>query len=282
MISLEIFGISILAGILGAILGIGGGAILIPALTLGFGFHIRYAVGASIISVLATSSGAAASYVRERMTNIRVAIFLEIATTLGALGGVGLSAYLKSNVLYVIFGLVLLQSAYLMAKKSATAAATEGLPQGKTLVVEDAWASRLRLSGSYPDGAERREVVYQVTRVPLGFFYMLLAGMLSGLLGIGSGILKVLAMDRAMGLPIKVSSATSNFMIGVTAAASAGVYFLRGDVIPELAGPVALGVLLGSTAGARWMPLLPARQIRRLFVVVIVGVALQMILKGLG
>ena len=149
------------------------------------------------------------------------------------------------------------------------------------LRVEDAWANRFRLSGSYPDGRTRQEVAYQVTGVPLGFLYMVMAGLFSGLLGIGSGVLKVLAMDRAMGLPIKVSSATSNFMIGVTASASAGVYFLRGDVIPELAGPVALGVLVGSTAGARLMPILPARQIRRLFVVVIVGVAFQMILKGI-
>ncbi len=277
MESFLIFGISIFAGFLGAILGIGGGAVLIPSLTLGFGIHIRYAVGASLISVIATSSGAAASYVRERLTNIRVAIFLEIATTLGALLGVGLSGFLKSKLLYVIFGLVLLQSAYLMSRKREDSAPSGSDPE----FAENAWANRLRLNSSYPEGPSRREVAYRVTQIPLGFLYMVMAGVLSGLLGIGSGVLKVLAMDRAMGLPIKVSSATSNFMIGVTAAASAGVYFLRGDIIPELAGPVALGVLIGSMIGARLMPVLPARQIRRLFVVVIAAVATQMILKGL-
>jgi hypothetical protein len=280
MDSLLIFGISLFAGFLGSILGIGGGAVLIPALTLGFGIHIRYAVGASLISVIATSSGAAASYVRDRLTNIRVAIFLEMATTLGALVGVMISGFLKSDRLYVIFGVVLFHSAYLMSRKRENDSGASSSPSQRR-GIEDFWANRLRLNSSYPDGRTRREVEYQVSHVPLGFLYMIMAGVLSGLLGIGSGILKVLAMDRAMGLPIKVSSATSNFMIGVTAAASAGVYFLRGDVIPELAGPVALGVLVGSTVGARLMPILPAQQIRRLFVVVIAGVAVQMILKGL-
>ena len=224
MTALLIFGISIFAGFLGSLLGLGGGAILIPALTLGFGIHIRYAVGAGLIAAIATSSGAAASYVRERMTNIRIAIFLEIATTLGALVGVWVSGFLKSDVLYVLFGMVLLHSAYMMGRKGDASSRSESLGSR----VEDPWANRFRLNRSYPDASLRREVAYQVTQVPLGFLYMVMAGVLSGLLGIGSGLLKVLAMDRTMGLPIKVSSATSNFMIGVTAAASAGFYFLRG------------------------------------------------------
>ena len=166
-----------------------------------------------------------------------------------------------------------------MTKKISRGKASE--KGNQSLKTEDVWANRLRLNGSYPEGPSRKQVAYQVRHVPRGFFYMLVAGMLSGLLGIGSGILKVVAMDQAMGLPIKVSSATSNFMIGVTAAASAGVYFLRGDIIPELAGPVALGVLLGSVTGARLMPRLPSAQIRKLFVVVLITLATQMIWKGL-
>ena len=272
MTSLVIFSLSLVAGSLGAILGIGGGAILIPALTLGLGIHIRYAIGVSIITVIATSSGAAAAYVKDRLTNIRVAIFLEIATTLGAFIGVSLTGWLKPQALYILFGVVLLQSAYAMAKKKESLLSSS--PPAHP------WADYLKLNSSFLDPALQQKVSYSVLRVPLGFFMMLIAGMLSGLLGIGSGILKVLAMDRAMGLPIKVSSSTSNFMIGVTAAASAGVYFFRGDIIPELAAPVALGVLVGARVGARLMQQLPAQKIRTLFVGVLLVIALQMIIKG--
>jgi uncharacterized membrane protein YfcA len=274
MISLAILAISWVAGCLGAILGLGGGVVLIPALTLGFGVNIRYAVGASIISVVATSSGAAASYVRDRVTNIRLAIFLEVATTVGAVCGVVISTLIQSQYLYIIFAFALLQSAYFMWKRN----------DGNKPFTQAShpWAKKLKLDSSYPDPSSRKESSYTVAQVPAGFLYMLGAGLLSGLLGIGSGILKVVAMDRAMGLPIKVSSATSNFMIGVTAAASAGVYYAKGDIIPELAGPVALGVLLGATMGARLMMHLPSRQIRQLFVFVLVIVAIQMGLKGFG
>ena len=273
MISLLIFSLSILAGSLGAILGIGGGAILIPALTLGLGIHIRYAIGVSIITVIATSSGAAAAYVKDRLTNIRVAIFLEMATTLGAVLGVSLTGILKPQFLYILFGLVLFQSAYAMWRKkdSIHLAPPTAHP----------WADYLKLNSSFLDPGLSQHVPYSVLRVPLGFFMMFIAGMLSGLLGIGSGILKVLAMDRAMGLPIKVSSSTSNFMIGVTAAASAGVYFQRGDIIPELAAPVALGVLVGAALGSRLMQRIPAQRIRKLFVGVLLVIAVQMILKGM-
>lgn len=273
MISLLIFGISILAGSLGAILGIGGGAILIPALTLGLGIHIRYAIGVSIITVIATSSGAAAAYVKDRLTNIRVAIFLEMATTIGAVIGVSLTGILRPQFLYVLFGLVLFQSAYAMWKKKDSTHLSSSTAHP--------WANYMKLNSSFLDPAIRQHVSYSVLRVPLGFLMMLVAGMLSGLLGIGSGILKVLAMDRAMGLPIKVSSSTSNFMIGVTAAASAGVYFQRGDIIPELAAPVALGVLVGAWIGSRLMQRISAQKIRKLFVAVLLVIAVQMILKGM-
>jgi len=270
MISLLIFGISILAGSLGAILGIGGGAILIPALTLGLGIHIRYAIGVSIITVIATSSGAAAAYVKDRLTNIRVAIFLEMATTIGAVIGVSLTGILRPQLLYVLFGLVLFQSAYAMWKKKDSTHLSSSTAHP--------WANYMKLNSSFLDPAIRQHVSYSVLRVPLGFLMMLVAGMLSGLLGIGSGIL---AMDRAMGLPIKVSSSTSNFMIGVTAAASAGVYFQRGDIIPELAAPVALGVLVGAWIGSRLMQRISAQKIRKLFVAVLLVIAVQMILKGM-
>jgi uncharacterized membrane protein YfcA len=265
---------AIVAGTLGALLGLGGGVLLIPVLTLSFGVPIRFAIGASIVSVIATSSGASASYVRDHLTNVRLAIFLEVATTTGALCGAVLSSYLNSDVLFLIFSAVLLQSAWFMLRK----------PEGQALVQipPGSIASRLGLHSSYPDIKSGGRVEYWVHRAGLGFVLMYLAGLISGLLGIGSGALKVLAMDTGMGLPIKVSSATSNFMIGVTAAASAGTYYMKGDVLPELAAPVALGVLAGSWIGAKWMSHFPAHYIRLLFVAVLVIIAIQMAGRGLG
>lgn len=278
MIPFWILVVSVVAGCFGAILGLGGAVILTPFLTLGFGINIRYAVGASIISVIATSSGAAASYVKDRITNIRLAIFLEMATTLGALVGVTLSTLINPKLLYFIFAFVLLQSAFLMWRRTTQVDEFQDDPAQ----IPHGLAMKLNLNSQYPEVSLGKEVKYQVSRIPLGFFYMLVAGVLSGLLGIGSGVLKVLAMDSVMGLPIKVSSATSNFMIGVTAAASACVYFLKGDIIPELAAPVALGVLLGAWIGSKLLVVIPATKIRKLFVVVLVIVAIQMGLKGLG
>ena len=269
-----IFAVSILAGTLGSILGLGGGVIIVPVLTLGLGINIRYAVGASIVSVIATSSGAAATYVKDHITNIRVAMFLEVATTIGALGGALLAPFVPARGLYVLFAAILLYSALAMLKRREQ----ESHPIGKG----DIWSERLKLSSSYPDPALGREVAYAVTGVPLGFLLMLGAGLISGLLGIGSGALKVPAMDGAMKLPIKVSSATSNFMIGVTAAASAGTYFMRGDIIPLLAAPVALGVLLGSLVGTRVLMRLPGRKVRGLFVIVLAFIAVEMALKAAG
>jgi uncharacterized membrane protein YfcA len=271
---LALFAASVAAGVLGALVGLGGGVLLVPLLTVGFGLPIRLAIGASIVSVIATSSGAAAAYVRDRLTNVRVAIFLEVATSLGAVGGALIAPHLPTRLLYLLFGLILLASiAPTLAKLR------EALPQD---VVNDALAERLRLNGAYPSRAMGRVVAYQVTRVPLGFALMVVAGVASGLLGIGSGALKVLAMDTAMRLPIKVSSATSNFMIGVTAAASAGIYFWRGDVAPLVAAPVALGVLLGAMLGARVLPHIQGRTVRWVFLAALAAVAVEMLLRGLG
>lgn len=268
---LTLFLISVLAGVFGAILGLGGGVLIVPALTLLFGVQIRYAVGASIVSVIATSSGAAATYVRDHITNIRVAMLLELATTVGALCGAMLSPYFPARVLFIVFALILAYSALAMLRKRGDHTITHS---------DDRLAARLKLHASYPDRG--REIPYAVDRVPLGFSLMLGAGVISGLLGIGSGALKVPAMDTAMRLPIKVSSATSNFMIGVTAAASAGAYYVRGDILPLLAAPVALGVLSGSFLGTKVMMKLHSNRIRQIFIVVLVLIAVQMAVKAVG
>ncbi len=267
------FLISGAAGVLGSLLGLGGGIIVIPVLTLLFKIDIRYAIGASIVSVIATSSGAAAAYVRERMTNLRVAMVLEIATVSGALSGAFLAGQLKGRWLYVIFGLVMGYSAVMMFHKRNQVVTDE--------FVAAPWADWLRLHSSYYDEAIKREINYRVARTRVGLALMYVAGVVSGLLGIGSGALKVPAMDLAMRLPIKVSTATSNFMIGVTAAASAGVYFMRGDIDPFVAAPVAAGVVVGATIGSRLLGVLHSRLIRIVFVAVLLWISLQMLIRGL-
>jgi uncharacterized membrane protein YfcA len=270
--TLVTFAASVVAGVLGSLLGLGGGIIVIPVLTLLLHVNMRYAIGASIVSVIATSSGAAAAYVREGMTNLRVAMLLEIGTTTGALSGAFLAGYISVRWLYVIFGLIMGYSAIMMFRKRHEVA------QGE--VPADALSDRLRLHGHYYDEALSRDITYRVTRAPLGIALMYVAGVVSGLLGIGSGALKVPAMDLGMRLPIKVSTATSNFMIGVTAAASAGVYFARGDIDPFVAAPVAAGVLLGATAGSKLLPRLHGKVIRIIFVIVLLWISIEMLLKG--
>lgn len=270
---LLIFVGSLLAGILGSLVGLGGGVMIVPMLTLLFGFPISFAIGASIISVIATSSGAAAAYVRDRLTNMRVGMFLELGTTVGAISGAFLAGLLAPGLLGVIFGFILLISAAPIVFKIG-----EELPQN---VKNDRWANALDLASSYPDHQLKREVPYQMTRTPFGLAMMYVAGLISGLLGIGSGTFKVVAMDTLMRLPLKVSTATSNFMIGVTAAASAGIYFSRGDIPPLLAAPVALGILVGALIGARLLPHLSNRILRIIIVPVIVVAAIEMILHGL-
>jgi uncharacterized membrane protein YfcA len=257
------------AGFLGALLGIGGGFILIPFLTLGLGIDIRYAIGASLVSVIATSSGAAANYVRDHFTNVRTAIFLEIGTTFGAITGAMLASLISTRELFLLFAVLLLWSSVAMARRRET-------------VESEAPVSRLahdlRLHSAYPSGGKM--VPYRVARPMLGLGLMYVAGCVSALLGIGSGTLKVPAMDQAMRLPIKVSSATSNFMMGVTAAASAGIYFMRGNILPGLAAPVAFGVLIGSKSGSRYLSRANPIWVRRIFVLVMVAVAIQMGVKG--
>ena len=265
---------SIVAGLLGSLVGLGGGVLIVPLLTLVFGFPIYFAIGASIISVIATSSGAAAAYVKDRITNLRVGMFLELATTAGAICGAFLAGLLAPEILSIVFGIILLISAAPLVFKIG-----EELPQG---VKNDRLANWLRLSSSYPDQHLHREVPYQVTRTPLGLLMMYIAGLISGLLGIGSGTFKVLALDEAMRLPLKVSTTTSNFMIGVTAAASAGIYFSRGDIPPLIAAPVALGILIGALIGARLLAHLSNRILRIIFLVVIVVAAIEMVLHGMG
>ena len=260
---------SLLAGFLGALTGLGGGVVVVPMLTLLFHVDIKYAIGASLVSVIATSSGAAAAYVREGYSNIRIGMFLETATTLGALAGAGIALYISGNAIAVVFGLVLLYSAYLSSRHRE-----EHGPQLQSSKLAD----KLRLGGSYPTPQGKQS--YNVTGVPLGYTLMFGAGVLSGLLGIGSGAVKVLAMDQAMKIPFKVSTTTSNFMIGVTAAASAGLYLARGYIAPGITMPVMLGVLVGSLLGARVLVKANVKALRYLFAAVIVALGAEMIFNG--
>ena len=262
---------SVVAGLLGALTGLGGGVVIVPLLVVAFGVDIRHAIGASLVSIIATSSGAAAAYVEEGYSNVRVALLLEIATALGALSGAGVAAYLRADVIAIAFGLVLIYSAA-QSLRPLTANVLTDRP--------DPIAVRLRLDSSYPTPDGKRQ--YHVRNVPIAFVLMYGAGILSGLLGIGSGAIKVLAMDRAMRLPFKVSTTTSNFMIGVTAAASAGVYLRRGYVDPGLAMPVMLGVLTGSMVGARLLHRAPPARLRQVFAVAIAGLGLEMLYRGLS
>lgn len=261
---------SLAAGFLGALTGLGGGVVLVPLLTIFFKVDLHYAIGASLVSVIATSSGSAAAYVKEGFSNIRLGMFLEIATTLGALFGAFLTAHISANSIAVIFGLMLMYSAYVSRRTR---------PRTDNTQPPDKLATKLKLNGSFPDTTGVRE--YNSYRVPAGFSIMFGAGTLSGLLGIGSGALKVVAMDQAMKIPFKVSTTTSNFMIGVTAAASAGIYLSRGYIDPALAMPVMLGVLIGSLLGTRVLVKTKTKNLRLVFSLVIVLLGIQMLWKGL-
>ncbi|MEH2422655.1 MAG: sulfite exporter TauE/SafE family protein [Nostoc sp.] len=261
---------SLSAGFLGSLTGLGGGVVIVPMLTLAFGVDIRYAVGASLVSVIATSSGAASAYVKEGYTNLRLGMFLEIATTAGALVGAIVAGMVSTRAIAIVLGIVLIYSAYLSRQPRVEHVDGE-LP--------DPLATSLQLNGSYPTQTGLQS--YNVRAVPVGFGLMFIAGILSGLLGIGSGAVKVLAMDRAMRIPFKVSTTTSNFMIGVTAAASAGVYLRRGYIDPGLAMPVMLGVLLGALLGAKVLVRVRIELLRNIFSLVILALAIEMIYKGL-
>jgi len=266
--SVLVYGVSAVAGFLGALTGLGGGVVVTPVLTLLLGVDFHYAIGATLVSVIATSSGAAAAYVREGYSNIRAGMFLEIATTLGAVAGAHLTSVVPTSALAVIFGAVLLYSAWHSLQPPAIT----------TTAGADPLAIRLKLDSAYP--GPRGMITYHVRRVKAGFSLMFGAGLLSGLLGIGSGAMKVLAMDQVMRIPFKVSTTTSNFMIGVTAAASAGVYLRNGYIDPGLAMPVMLGVLTGSLLGAQKLIGLRTRVLRLVFAVVIGALAIEMIYNG--
>jgi Predicted permeases len=266
-----VFVISLFAGFLGSLTGLGGGVVVTPALTILLGVDLRYAIGASLVSVIATSSGAAAAYVRDGYSNMRIGMFLEIATTVGAVCGAFLATHVPVSALSIVFGVVLLHSAWQSNRQHE---------EGAAHLADDPLSRRLRLEGSLRSGTTVEK--YRAGRVKTGFSVMFAAGTLSGLLGIGSGALKVIAMDQAMRIPFKVSTATSNFMIGVTAAASAGIYLSRGYIAPGLAMPVMLGVLCGSLMGARLLPRTDVKTLRRVFGIVVGVMAIEMIVQGIG
>jgi uncharacterized membrane protein YfcA len=271
-LGLWLFAVSLAASALGGMLGMAGGIFIVPILTVFGHLDIRTAIGASLVSVIACSCGSASPFLKGGLVNVRLAIVLEVATTLGALTGVLLIGVIPTAYLFLLFAAILALSARQMLARRGEAAGPSAGPGG--------WGAALRLDASYPD--KGRDVEYRVQRLPLGMLLMYGAGLISALLGIGSGVLKIPAMDTALRLPIKVSSATSNFMIGVTAAASAGAYFMRGDILPGVAGPVALGSVVGSALGARVLMAVSNEAVRLFFVVVLLALAAQMALSGFG
>lgn len=274
--SLWLFLVSAAASALGGMLGMASGIFIVPILTIFGHIEIHTAIGASIVSVIACSCGGAPPFLKNRLTNVRLAIVLEVATTLGALTGVLLAGIMPVSYLYLIFAGILFLSAQQMLARRRDPVLTSAFSETSHL------SDPLGLNSSYPDRELGREVLYRVHRLPLGMMLMYGAGLISALLGIGSGVLKVPAMDTVMRLPIKVSSATSNFMIGVTAAASAGVYFLRGTIVTEVAAPVAFGSVLGAIAGARILMILSNYRLRLLFIAILVVLGVQMLLTALG
>lgn len=273
--------LSVGAGVLGALVGIGGGILIVPLLTLGFGVPVQYAIGASIISVIGTSSGAASAFVKDRISNFRVGTFLNAATTTGAVVGSVLSIYLIGTgfswIIYVVFGVVLITSAYDLYRKSRR---ERRHSKAEVNVTPNRLADALELKGEYYDPALKERIPYEAAQVPGGFSIMIVAGLLSGLLGIGSGTLKVLGMDILMKLPFKVSTTTSNFMIGVTAAASAGIFFLKGYVNMFIVGPVAVGVVAGSFLGSMLVVKARPSSLRIIFIAVLIVSGFEMLQKG--
>ena len=271
--------IAVLAGFLGSLVGLGGGIIITPALTILFGFDIKYAIGASIVAVIATSSGSAIAFVKDHVSNMRVGMLLEVFTTAGGVVGALMAGIFSSKLLYIFFSLILLNSFYGMLKK--TGLINKGKKE-EDKVENDKYADKYKLNSTYYDKATGETVKYNVTNVPQGSLVMFGAGFASGLLGIGSGAFKVVALDTYMKLPIKVSTATSNFMMGVTATASALIYFFNGTINPVVAAPIAIGTLIGSRTGAKVMQRLDAKYIRYIFLPILLFTIINMLLKGLG
>lgn len=272
--------IAVLAGFLGSLVGLGGGIIITPALTILFGIDIKYAIGASIVAVIATSSGSAIAFVKDHISNMRVGMLLEVFTTAGGVVGALMTGIFSSKLLYIFFSLILLNSFYGMLKK--TGLITKLKKEEEEKVVNDKYADRYKLNSTYYDKATGKTIAYNVTNVPQGSLVMFGAGFASGLLGIGSGAFKVVALDSYMKLPIKVSTATSNFMMGVTATASALIYFFNGTINPAIAAPIAIGTLIGSRTGAKVMQRLDAKYIRYIFLPILLFTIVNMFLKGVG
>ncbi|MFD2744290.1 MULTISPECIES: sulfite exporter TauE/SafE family protein [Sphingobacterium] len=260
---------AIIAGTIGSLSGLGGGIVLIPLLTLVLDVDIHYAIGAALVSVIATSSGSAAAYVKSGVANIRLGMFLEIATTAGAVAGAILSAYAPTSYISILFGLALLFSAGNSLRKKQEVIDTHSSPLAKTL----------QLEGTYPDHAQG-SIAYGTRNVVGGFSMMGLAGLLSGILGIGSGAFKVIAMDGIMRIPFKVSTTTSNFMMGVTALASSVIYMQKGYIVPAICLPVLIGVLIGAMIGSRILMVTDPKKLRVFFAFIIVFLALNMIYSG--
>ena len=271
--------IAVFAGFLGSLVGLGGGIIITPALTILFGFDIKYAIGASIVAVIATSSGSAIAFVKDHVSNMRVGMLLEVFTTAGGVVGALMAGVFSSKLLYIFFSLILLNSFYGMLKKTGL---ITKLKKEEENVENDKYADKYKLNSTYYDKATGETVKYNVTNVPQGSLVMFGAGFASGLLGIGSGAFKVVALDTYMKLPIKVSTATSNFMMGVTATASALIYFFNGTINPVVAAPIAIGTLIGSRTGAKVMQRLDEKYIRYIFLPILLFTIINMFLKGLG
>ena len=271
--------IAVFAGFLGSLVGLGGGIIITPALTILFGFDIKYAIGASIVAVIATSSGSAIAFVKDHVSNMRVGMLLEVFTTAGGVVGALMAGVFSSKLLYIFFSLILLNSFYGMLKKTGLITKVK---KEEEKVENDKYANKYKLNSTYYDKATGETVEYNVTNVPQGSLVMFGAGFASGLLGIGSGAFKVVALDTYMKLPIKVSTATSNFMMGVTATASALIYFFNGTINPAVAAPIAIGTLIGSRTGAKVMQRLDAKYIRYIFLPILLFTIINMFLKGLG
>lgn len=259
------------AGLLGSLTGLGGGVVIIPLLTLGFGVPMHYAIGASLISVIGTSSGSAVAFVKEGFTNVRIGMFLEIATTTGAIIGALISGILNPNTIGIIFASILILTVILNLRKK---------PDHQEKIIEGSLEQRLKLFGTFPDKGIIKE--YSARNTISGFFMMVFAGIMSGLLGIGSGALKVLAMDNMMKLPFKVSTTTSNFMIGVTAVASSLIYFQRGEIIPVIVAPVLIGVVIGSFIGSKTLIISQTKKLKVVFAVVVSILSIYMMYNGIN
>ena len=274
--------ISIVAGLIGSLVGIGGGILIVPVLTLLYGVPLEYAIGASIVSVIATSSGAASAYVKDKITNLRIGMFLEIATTTGAIVGAVTTIFLIKNALswivYIAFGAVLITSSFDLYRKSRM---EKRLSKADINTTPNKLSDRLKLKGEYYDKVLKEQIKYEATHIPEGLGVMFCAGVISGLLGIGSGALKVIGMDSLMKLPFKVSTTTSNFMIGVTAAASTGIFYIGGFVNPIITAPVAIGVVVGSFAGTKVLVRSKPSSMRLFFIFVLIALGIEMLQRGI-